>query len=163
MDHYKLDDMDRTILSELINDARKPYLEIARVCGVSGAAIHQRVKKLEELGIIEGSSTLIKPIAIGYSICAFMFLNLTENNKYQEVITALKDIPEIVECHFITGRSALLIKLYCEDNAHLMEVALNTIQKIPFVQSTETMVSLDEPFKRQIWVHNLEERKKHKR
>ncbi len=153
MEQYKLDEMDRTILAELINDARKPYLEIARECGVSGAAIHQRVKKLEENGIIYGSSTLIKPSSIGYTICAFMFLNLTENNKYDEVIKALKNVTEIVECHFITGRSAILIKLYCRDNAHLMEVALNTIQKIPYVQSTETMVSLDEPIKRQIWVH----------
>jgi Lrp/AsnC family transcriptional regulator, regulator for asnA, asnC and gidA len=153
MNHFELDEMDRIILSELINDARKPYLEIARDCGVSGAAIHQRVKKLEENGIIYGSSTLIKPSSIGYTICAFMFLNLTENNKYNEVIEALKNVHEIVECHFITGRSAILIKLYCRDNAHLMEVALNTIQKIPFVQSTETMVSLDEPVKRQIWVH----------
>ena len=127
MEHYKLDKLDKFILSELINDARKPYLEIARQCGVSGAAIHQRVKRLEEMGVIEGSSTLIKPASIGYTICAFMFLNLTENNKYSEVIAALEKVPEIVECHFITGRSALLINLYFEDNAHFMEVALNTI------------------------------------
>ncbi len=157
MEHYKLDKLDKFILSELINDARKPYLEIARQCGVSGAAIHQRVKRLEEMGVIEGSSTLIKPASIGYTICAFMFLNLTENNKYSEVIAALEKVPEIVECHFITGRSALLIKLYFEDNAHFMEVALNTIQKIPFVQSTETMVSLDEPLKRQISIHHKEQ------
>ena len=157
MEHYKLDKLDKFILSELINDARKPYLEIARQCGVSGAAIHQRVKRLEEMGVIEGSSTLIKPSSIGYTICAFMFLNLTENNKYSEVIAALEKVPEIVECHFITGRSALLIKLYFEDNAHFMEVALNTIQKIPFVQSTETMVSLDEPLKRQISIHHKEQ------
>ena len=157
MEHYKLDKLDKFILSELINDARKPYLEIARQCGVSGAAIHQRVKRLEEMGVIEGSSTLIKPASIGYTICAFMFLNLTEKNKYSEVIAALEKVPEIVECHFITGRSALLIKLYFEDNAHFMEVALNTIQKIPFVQSTETMVSLDEPLKRQISIHHKEQ------
>ena len=157
MEHYKLDKLDKFILSERINDARKPYLEIARQCGVSGAAIHQRVKRLEEMGVIEGSSTLIKPASIGYTICAFMFLNLTENNKYSEVIAALEKVPEIVECHFITGRSALLIKLYFEDNAHFMEVALNTIQKIPFVQSTETMVSLDEPLKRQISIHHKDQ------
>ena len=157
MESYKLDKLDKLILSELINNARKPYLEIARLCGVSGAAIHQRVKRLEEMGVIEGSSTLIKPSSIGYTICAFMFLNLTENNKYSEVIAALEKVPEIVECHFITGRSALLIKLYFEDNAHFMEVALNTIQKIPFVQSTETMVSLDEPLKRQISIHHKEQ------
>ena len=157
MESYKLDKLDKLILSELINNARKPYLEIARQCGVSGAAIHQRVKRLEEMGVIEGSSTLIKPSSIGYTICAFMFLNLTENNKYSEVIAALEKVPEIVECHFITGRSALLIKLYFEDNAHFMEVALNTIQKIPFVQSTETMVSLDEPLKRQISIHHKDQ------
>ena len=157
MESYKLDKLDKLILSELINNARKPYLEIARQCGVSGAAIHQRVKRLEEMGVIEGSSTLIKPSSIGYTICAFMFLNLTENNKYSEVIAALEKVPEIVECHFITGRSALLIKLYFEDNAHFMEVALNTIQKIPFVQSTETMVSPDEPLKRQISIHHKEQ------
>ena len=157
MESYKLDKLDKLILPELINNARKPYLEIARQCGVSGAAIHQRVKRLEEMGVIEGSSTLIKPASIGYTICAFMFLNLTENNKYSEVIAALEKVPEIVECHFITGRSALLIKLYFEDNAHFMEVALNTIQKIPFVQSTETMVSLDEPLKRQISIHHKEQ------
>ncbi len=154
MDNYKLDNLDKFILSELINDARKPYLEIAREYGVSGAAIHQRVKRLEEIGVICGSSTLIKPSAIGYTICAFMFLNLTENNKYKEVIKALEMVPEIVECHFITGRSALLIKMYCLDNEHLMEVVLNTIQTIPFIQSSETMISLDEPLKRQIKVHN---------
>ena len=157
MEHYKLDKLDKFILSELINDARKPYLEIARQCGASGAAIHQRVKRLEEMGVIEGSSTLIKPASSGYTICAFMFLYLTENNKYSEVIAALEKVPEIVECHFITGRSALLIKLYFEDNAHFMEVALNTIQKIPFVQSTETMVSLDEPLKRHISIHHKEQ------
>ncbi|MGM9787616.1 MAG: Lrp/AsnC family transcriptional regulator [Candidatus Cryptobacteroides sp.] len=157
MEHFKLDKLDKFILSELINDARKPYLEIARKCGVSGAAIHQRVKRLEDMGVIEGSSTLIKPASIGYTICAFMFLNLTENNKYSEVIAALEKVPEIVECHFITGRSALLIKLYFEDNAHFMDVALNTIQKIPYVQSTETMVSLDEPLKRQISIHHKEQ------
>lgn len=152
MSKYKLDDLDRTILSELINDARKPYLEIARVCGVSGAAIHQRVKKLEDLGVIYGSSTLIDPVAIGYGVCAFVFLNLTENNKYKDVIENLKQIPEIVECHFITGSNALLVKIYCKDNEHLMEVVLNTIQTIPYIKSSETMISLDEPLKRQIWI-----------
>ena len=147
-----MDRIDKIILSDLINDARKPYLEIARECGVSGAAIHQRVKKLESLGVISGSSSLISPASLGYTICAFIFLNLTESNKYQEVIHSLEKVPEIVECHFITGRSSILVKVYCHDNAHLMNIVINTIQKIPFVQSSETMISLEETIKRQIYI-----------
>lgn len=149
-----MDRIDKIILSELINDARKPYLEIARDCGVSGAAIHQRIKKLEKLGVISGSASLISPASLGYTICAFIFLNLTESNKYQEVIHSLEKVPEIVECHFITGRSSILVKLYCHDNAHLMDIVINTIQKIPFVQSSETMISLEETIKRQIYIDN---------
>lgn len=152
MDEYQIDDLDRAILSALIKDARRPYLEIARDCGVSGAAIHQRVKRLEDSGIITGSSAHVKPSAIGYTICAFMFLNLTESNKYNEVVEFLESVPEVVECHYITGHSALLLKLYCADHANLMDVVLNTIQKNPYVQSTETMISLDEPLSKQMSV-----------
>ena len=147
-----IDEMDRRILAMLVKDARTPYLEIARVCGVSGAAIHQRVKKLEDAGIIAGASTIVKPSSIGLNVCAFIMINLSENNKYPQVIAELKRIPEIVECHFITGRSAIMVKLYCTSNDHLMDILLNTVQKIPFIQSTDTMISLDEAFERQVWV-----------
>lgn len=157
---YQLDEMDRIILSRLVKDARTPYLEIARECGVSGAAIHQRVKKLEEAGIIVGFTAQVKPTAMGYELCAFINLNLSENNKYPEVTAALKKIPEIVECHFITGRSTMLVKLYCTDNAHLMEIVLKKIQNLPYVQSTETIISLDEAFERQVWVKGDESRKR---
>ena len=148
----QLDEMDRISLSRLVQDARTPYLEIARECGVSGAAIHQRVKKLEDAGLIVGFTALVKPAAMGYQLCAFINPNLSENNKYPEVTAALKKIPEIVECHFITGRSTLLVKLYCSDNAHLMEIVLKKIQNLPYVQSTETIIALDEAFERQVWV-----------
>lgn len=150
MEDFQIDDLDRAILAALVEDARKPYLEIARDCGVSGAAIHQRVKRMEELGVITGSSAHVKPAAVGYTICAFMFLNLTESNKYNEVVDFLKTVPEVVECHYITGHSALLLKLYCADNSNLMDVVLNSIQKNPYVQSTETMISLDEPLSKQL-------------
>ena len=152
MTRYQLDPIDRKILALLVKDARMPFLEIARECGVSGAAIHQRVKKLENNGVITGSRILVKPSALGLKVCAFISVSLTENNKYMEVVNALKHIEEIVECHFITGRATLLLKVYCLDNDHLMEVLLNTIQKIPFVQTTDTMISLDEAFERQVWV-----------
>ena len=153
---YQLDAVDRKILSYLVSNARMPYLEIARECNISGAAVHQRVKKLENSGIVSGSRMVIKPAAIGLNVCAFISVNLSEDNKYPEVVDALKHVPEIVECHFVTGRASLLLKLYCFDNEHLMQVLLTEIQKIPFIQSTDTMISLDEAFERQVWVKGYE-------
>lgn len=149
---YQIDDIDRKILFFLVQDARMPYLEIARECGVSGAAIHQRVRKLQDAGVITGSRLLVQPSAIGLSVCAFMNIVVTESTKLGEVIAALKMIPEVVECHFVTGKYSLFIKLYCRDNNHLMEVLINSIQNIPNIQSTETMISLEEAISRQVWV-----------
>lgn len=152
MSNVTIDDTDRKILSFLTRNARMPFLEIARECGISGAAVHQRVHKMETNGIISGSRMTVKPSRLGLGICAFISLSLTEDNKYQEVVKALKLIPEIVECHFVTGRAAILLKVYCYDNNHLMEILMNTIQRIPNVQSTDTMISLDETFSREVWV-----------
>lgn len=152
MQSYHLDEIDRKILGFLIKNARMPFLEIARECGVSGAAIHQRVKKLELNGVITGSRLLVKPQALGLNVCAYISVTLSEANKYPEVIAAFRAIPEIVECHFVTGRYSLLVKLYCYDNDHLMDILLNTIQKIPYVQSTETQISLDNEIERQVGV-----------
>ena len=152
MANYQIDEIDRKILSFLVGNARMPYLEIARECNISGAAIHQRVKKMESSGIISGSRMVIKPAAIGLNVCAFISVNLSEDNKYPEVVAALKHVPEIVECHFVTGKAALFLKVYCFDNAHLMNILINTIQRIPYVLSTDTMISLDEAFSREVWV-----------
>lgn len=150
--NYQIDETDRKILSFLVNNARMPFLEIARECNISGAAVHQRVKKMELSRIITGSRMQVKPSAIGLNVCAFIGVELSEDNKYSEVVSALKHVPEIVECHFVTGKAALFLKVYCFNNDHLMEVLLNTIQRIPYVQSTNTMISLDEAFGRQVWV-----------
>ncbi len=155
MANYQIDQTDQKILSFLVKNARMPFLEIARECGVSGAAIHQRVKRLENRGVITGSRLLVKPQALGLNICAFISISLSEANKYNLVVAALKKIPEVVECHFITGKYAMLIKIYCQDNDHLMQVLLNTIQKIPYIQATETMIALDEGIDRQVWVKDF--------
>ncbi|MCI1640123.1 MAG: Lrp/AsnC ligand binding domain-containing protein [Bacteroidales bacterium] len=156
MANYHIDQIDQKILSFLVKNARMPFLEIARECGVSGAAIHQRVKKLENNGVITGSRLLVKPQALGLNVCAYIGVTLSEANKYPEVTAALKRISEIVECHFVTGQTAILVKVYCFDNDHLMEVILNRIQKIPYVMATNTMISLDEAFERQVWVKGYE-------
>ena len=149
---FQLDDTDRKILSLLVNDARKPYLEIARECGISGAAIHQRVKKLEEAGVITGSRLLVKPSTVGFEVCAYVCVSLSETSKYRDVIEALKKVPEVVECNFITGKYALLLKVYCKDNDHFINVLIHTIQNIPYITNTETMISLETAFERQVCV-----------
>ncbi len=147
MSKYHIDQTDQKILSFLVKNARMPFLEIARECGVSGAAIHQRVKRLEAAGVITGSRLLVKPQALGLNICAFISISLSEADKYNEVVSHLRKIPEVVECHFVTGKYAMLVKIYCFDN-----VLLNTIQKIPYILATETMIALDEAIDRQVWV-----------
>lgn len=155
MPSYRVDEIDRKILYYLVNNARMPYMEIARECGISGAAVHQRIKKMEEGGVIIGSQMMVKPGTLGLNVCAFINITLAEDNKYPDVIDALRHVSEIVECHFVTGRAALLLKVYCIDNDHLMETIINTIQRIPYVQSTETMISLDQAFERQVWVKDF--------
>lgn len=155
MPKYQIDQIDQKILAFLVKNARMPFLEIARECGVSGAAIHQRVKKMETLGIITGSRLLVKPRALGLNVCAFVGLVLSQANKYAEVINRLKQIPEIVECHFVTGKHSLLIKVYCTSHDNLMEILINTIQNIPYVEQTETFISLDQAIERQVWVKEV--------
>lgn len=159
MPKYQIDKTDQKILSFLVKNARMPFLEIARECGVSGAAIHQRVKKMENLGIITGSRLLVKPQALGLNVCAYVGVALSQANKYNDVVSALRKISEVVECHFVTGKHALLLKIYCTDHEHLMQVLINTIQNIPAVESTETFISLDQAIERQVWVNDSTSKK----
>lgn len=148
----KVDAIDQKILSYLVKNARMPFLEIARECGISGAAIHQRVKKMEDAGIIAGSRMIVKPKALGFDVCAFVGVQLISTNQYVGVIDELKLMPEVVECHFITGEYALLLKLFCRDNEHLMDVLVNTIQNIAGISRTETFISLDQAIERPVYV-----------
>lgn len=152
MAEYEIDGIDKKILAMLINDARTPYLEIARLCKVSGAAIHQRVRKLEEKGVITGSRLLVQPRAIGLGVCVYINIALSEAAHYKEVVSYLMKVPEIVECHFVTGRYALLVKAYCSDNDDLINVLIKDIQNIPYIQATDTSIVLDTAFDRQVRV-----------
>jgi len=148
----QIDETDRKILSFLIKNARTPFLEIARACGISGAAIHQRIRKLEDAGIISGSKFTVKPKAVGFDICAFVGILLDKPNVYNNVIKELGRIPEIVECHFTTGTWALLVKIYCVDNNHLMDVLVNKMQNISGVGRTESFISLEQTIDREFTI-----------
>ena len=145
-----LDAIDRKILRFLINNARMPFLEIARACGISGAAIHQRIRKLEEAKVILGSRMIVDPKMLGFDVCAHIRITMKDPQLLQRTVELLKEVPEIVECHFITGNGNILVKLYCLDNEHLMHTIFNGILRIQGVASTETSLSLQELFQRQV-------------
>jgi Lrp/AsnC family transcriptional regulator for asnA, asnC and gidA len=147
-----VDALDRRILEYLMNDARMPYLEIARRSKVSGAAIHQRVQKLKDSGAISGSQVLLNPKGLGYMTCAFIGIqvNLTSTSTHDEVFKKIRQIPEIVECHHISGKYSLLIKIYTHSNEHLKKIIVEQIQSIPEISFTETFISLEEGFDRQL-------------
>ena len=149
----KIDNLDRKILGILSKNARIPFKDVAAECGVSRAAIHQRVQHLVEDGYITGSGFDVNPKSIGYSTCTYVGLNLERGSMYKDVVKQLKDIPEIVECHYTTGSYTMLLKVYARDNEQLMDLLNNKMQMIPGVVSTETLISLDQSIKREIPVH----------
>ena len=152
-----LDAIDRKILRFLIRNARMPFLEIARECGISGAAIHQRIRKLDESGVILGSRLIVNPKMLGFDVCAHISIRLNDPQLLSQTMDRLKEVPEIVECHFITGAYNILAKLYCLDNEHLMRTIFDGILSIPGVATTQTYISLQEAFQRQVNVDFIDE------
>jgi len=145
-----IDGIDKIILKHLMKDARTPILAIAREIGISGAAIHQRLRKLEASGLIAGSKFVINPNVLGYQTLAFAGIFLDAANKYSAVIKRLKEIPEVIESHYTTGNYAIFIKILCKDNEHLMNLLNQKIQSIKGIARTETFISLDQQIERQI-------------
>jgi len=146
----KIDKLDKKILSILALNARMPFKDVAAECGVSRAAIHQRVQRLIEMNVITGSGFDVNPKSLGYSTCTYVGISLERGSMYKDVVRELKLIPEIVECHFTTGSYTMLIKLYARDNEQLMDLLNNKLQTIPGVVSTETLISLEQSLKREI-------------
>ena len=152
-----LDAIDGKILQYLVRNARMPFLEIARECGISGAAIHQRIKKLEDMGVIMGSRLVVAPKSLGFDVCAFISIRVSDVKRQQDTVEQLRKIPEIVECHYITGSYNLMVKLYCVDNEHLMRTIFDHILQVQGVSSTQTYISLNESFQREIHVDCLDD------
>ncbi|MGI6323522.1 MAG: Lrp/AsnC ligand binding domain-containing protein [Bacteroidales bacterium] len=149
-DTLPIDDLDRKILDIITNNARIPYLEVARECGVSGAAIHQRVQRLMRIGVIKGSEFKVNPVLVGFKTCAYIGIFLEHPGRFREVVEEFKKIPEIIECHYTTGNYSLFIKVYTLDNEHLKNILIEKIQNIPGIVRTETLISLEESINRQI-------------
>lgn len=149
MNRQNFDALDLKILHDLSLNARKPYLEIAREYGVSGAAVHQRIQKLLANGVITGSQCLIEPTSMGYDTCAYVGIYLREPSRSSQVVEDLKKIPEIIECHYTTGRYDILVKLVALNNEHLLHLLQNEIQQLGAAR-TETLMSFREVLKRPV-------------
>ncbi|SEE40432.1 Lrp/AsnC family transcriptional regulator, regulator for asnA, asnC and gidA [Prevotella aff. ruminicola Tc2-24] len=145
----KIDKLDRQILRLIAEDARIPFLEVARTCNVSGAAIHQRIQKLSAMGVLKGSQFVIDPEKIGYETCAYIGLNLKDPGTFDEVVEKLKEIPEVVECHYTTGNFDMFIKLYAVNNHHLLTIIHDKLQPLGLA-SSQTLISFHSAINRQL-------------
>ncbi|MDR1859425.1 MAG: Lrp/AsnC ligand binding domain-containing protein [Bacteroidales bacterium] len=146
----ELDSLDHKILTLITRNARMPFLEVARACGVSGAAVHQRVQRMASLGVIAGSEFVVNPEKLGYNTCAYMGIYLEKAKYHTRVAEALMKIPEVVECHYVTGQYAIFIKLLTKTNQHLKQIIDEGLQDIEGIVRTETFISLGMDFRRQV-------------
>ena len=145
-----LDGIDKAILRVLMQNARTPVQEIARQLDLSGSAVHQRLKKLEDAKLITGSYLKLNPVSLGYSTTAYIGVYLDKAMRNPEAVAQLRKIPEVVECHYTTGNWSILIKILCKNNEHLMQLLNHKIQSIEGVSRTETFISLHQQIDRQI-------------
>ena len=150
----EIDDIDRKILSVLMHNAKLPYTEVAKEVHVSGGTVHVRMKKMEEMGIIKGFQLVIDPVKLGYDITAYLGIYLEKSSYYEEVIKALRDIPEMVSAHYTTGNYSIFARIICRDTKHLLEILHNKVQKISGIQRTETFISLEENINRPLGMLN---------
>ena len=147
MAHHDLDELDEKILSMIVENARVPFLEVARACNVSGAAIHQRVQKLTNLGVVKGSEYIVDPEKLGYETCAFVGLFLTSPSTFDFVVKELEKIPEVIECYYTTGQYDLLIKVVAKNNKDLLRIIHSELQPLGLAR-TETLISFKDAFKK---------------
>ncbi len=156
MAHANIDELDHKILELVSSDARMPFLEVARQCGVSGAAIHQRIQRLTKIGVIKGSQFVLDPSKIGYDTCAYVGIYLKDPSDFDRVMEEVERIPEVVECHVTTGGYDMFLKLYARTNSQLMEIIHDKLRTLG-LQRTESIISFHEAFNRQMPIPAAEE------
>ncbi|UII23491.1 Lrp/AsnC ligand binding domain-containing protein [Fulvivirga ligni] len=148
--NYEIDNVDLKILEILLKNAKKPYTEVAKQVFVSGGTVHVRMKKLEDMGVVEGTTLKIDYTKLGYDITAFIGIFLSKSELYDQVISELKQIPEIVNVHYTTGNYSMFAKIHCKDTQHLKDVLHDKIQRVEGIIRTDTMISLEESINRNI-------------
>lgn len=149
MAYHELDELDEKILRLIVDNARIPFLEVARSCGVSGAAIHQRIQKLTNIGIIKGSEFIIDLEKIGYGTFAYVGIFLNIPGSFSDVVQELEKIPEVVECYYTTGEYDLLIKVFAKNNKDLLRIIHTQLQPLG-LSRTETLMCFKEGFRKKL-------------
>ena len=148
---YHLDTVDKQIIYMLMDNAKTSLAHISKNIGISTTAVHQRIKKLEQAGVIENSISFLNPRKIGYKVVSYIGVYMDQPSHFQELIKSLNEINEIVEAHYTTGNWTVFLKVLCIDNDHLMQI-LSKIQKLKGVTRTETFISLEQSINRQLKV-----------
>lgn len=146
----QLDDLDLQILDILIKDSRTPYLEIARICHVSGGTIHVRMKKMEDIGMIKGTKLMLDMPKLGYDVCCFVGVFVDKNSSFSNVMDEMSKIKEILELHYTTGQYSVFAKVVCKSISDLQDILMHRINTIIGIQSTDTFISLSQPIDRNI-------------
>lgn len=149
-DNHRIDNLDRQILAVLQQDARTPYAELAKRCGVSPATIHVRVEKLRQSGVITGTQAMLDVKRLGYDVCCFIGINLKSAKDYAAALAQLNELDEVVEAYYTTGHYNIFIKIMTRSIDELHSLLTNRIQAIEVIQSTETLISLHNPISRQV-------------
>lgn len=152
-----LDKLDYQIIQHMMEDAEISYADLGKKLFVSGGTIHVRIKKLQELNIVKGNRLAVDIKLIGYDVIAFVGIYLEKSSLYDSVAQELRRIPEIVRLNYTTGNYSMFAEICCKDIAQLRTVLHDELQKIKGIERTETFISLDESFSRNVQVINLDE------
>ncbi len=143
-----LDSYDKKILVELEKDGRRPFSDIAKKLDISNTMVHQRVNRLKEQGILKKMALELDERKMGYEWSAFTGLILKEDSDSKAIIEELKNIPEITECYYITGKYTLYIRIVAKNSDHMRRVLYEQIDLIPGVLKTESLIDFGRAFKR---------------
>ena len=145
-----LDKLDLQIIQAMMQDAEVSYADLGKQFFVSGGSIHVRIKKLEELGIVQGKRLAVDLKVLGYDIIAFIGIYLEKSSMYDTVAQALKTIPQVVRVNYTTGNYSMFVEIVCKDIQQLRFVLHDELQKIKGIERTETLISLEESFSRNV-------------
>lgn len=148
--HFEFDNTDLKILEILMQDAKRPYTEVAKRVNVSQGTVHVRMNKMEDAGILEKTTLKINYAKLGYDITAFIGIYLEKSALYEMVLAKLKSIPEITNIHYTTGNYSMFVRIHCRDTNHLKEVLHDKMQQVEGIERTETMISLEESLDRNL-------------
>lgn len=144
MENVLLDEIDRSILAVLQGDGRISNAELARTVGLSPAATHARVRRLEHLGVVRAYAALVDPEALGLDLICFVSiaLQLHSSERVDRVQQAIAGMPEVLECHHITGEYDYLLKVALHNRRDLQRFVIERITPLPGIARIQTSLSL---------------------